>query len=155
MEMKFVWPGRTRTPELRALLEFYLGRIRPISACRVVETREARGMDERDGAKIKALEADGLEKHLDNDYIICLVDDGREMTSAEFARFLDRHRTGASGKPAFVVGGFLGLAERILARADFRLSLSRMTLTHELARVVLVEQVYRALAISKGLQYAK
>jgi len=155
MEMKFVWPGRTRTPEMRSLQEFYLGRIKPMAACRVVETREARGLDEREAERIKAFEADGLEKHLDNDYIICLVDDGREMTSAEFSRFLDKRRSAGSGKPVFVVGGFLGLAERVLARADFRLSLSRMTLTHELARIVLLEQVYRALAISKNLQFAK
>jgi 23S rRNA (pseudouridine1915-N3)-methyltransferase len=140
---------------MKSLQDFYLGRIRPMAACRVVETREARGMDEKDAGRIKALEADGLEKHLDNGYIICLIDDGREMTSAEFAKFLEKRRTVASGKPVFVIGGFLGLADRILARADFRLSLSRMTLTHELARVVLLEQVYRALAIARGMQYAK
>ena len=155
MDLKFVWPGRTRTPELRSLQEFHLGRIRSMVACRVIESREARGMDERAAEKIKELEAQGLERHLDNDYIICLVSDGEEMSSMEFARFLEKRQLGPCGSLAFVVGGFLGLAGRILERANLRLSLSRMTFSHELARVVLLEQVYRSLTIVKGKHYAK
>lgn len=155
MDPKFVWPGRTRTPALKSLQEFHLGRIRPMAACRIIESREARGMDERAAEKIKEIEAQGLEKHLDNDYIICLVDDGKEMSSVEFARFLEKRQLGSCRSLAFVVGGFLGLAGRILERADFRLSLSKMTFSHELTRVVLLEQVYRSLTIVKGKHYAK
>jgi len=123
--------------------------------CRVIESREARGLDERSAEKIKEIEAQGLEKHLNNDYIICLVDDGKEMSSVEFARFLEKCQLRPCRSLAFVVGGFLGLAGRILERADFRLSLSRMTFSHELARIVLLEQVYRSLTILKGKHYAK
>jgi len=130
-------------------------RIRSMAACRVIESREARGIGERAAEKIKEIEALGLERHLDNDYIICLVDDGEEMSSTEFARFLEKRRLGPCRSLAFVVGGFLGLAGRILERADLRLSLSRMTFSHELARVVLLEQVYRSLTIVKGKHYAK
>jgi 23S rRNA (pseudouridine1915-N3)-methyltransferase len=142
-------------PELRSLQELHVDRIRSMAACRVIESREARGMDERAAEKIKEIEALGLERHLDNDYIICLVDDGEEMSSMEFARFLEKRRLGPCRSLAFVVGGFLGLAGRILERADLRLSLSRMTFSHELARVVLLEQVYRSLTIVKGKHYAK
>jgi 23S rRNA (pseudouridine1915-N3)-methyltransferase len=155
MDLKFVWPGRTRTPELRSLQELHVERIRSMAACRVIESREARGIGERAAEKIKEIEALGLERHLDNDYIICLVDDGEEMSSTEFARFLEKRRLGPCRSLAFVVGGFLGLAGRILERADLRLSLSRMTFSHELARVVLLEQVYRSLTIVKGKHYAK
>ena len=155
MDLKFVWPGRTRTPELRSLQELHVDRIRSMAACRVIESREARGIGERAAEKIKEIEALGLERHLDNDYIICLVDDGEEMSSTEFARFLEKRRLGPCRSLAFVAGGFLGLAGRILERADLRLSLSRMTFSHELARVVLLEQVYRSLTIVKGKHYAK
>lgn len=77
------------------------------------------------------------------------------MTSAEFARFLAEREASGRRSLAFVVGGFLGLAERLLDRADLRLSLSRMTLSHELCRVVLLEQVYRSLTLMKGRSYAK
>ena len=155
MRLKFLWPGKTKSPELRALQEFYAARIGTLASLDIIETREARGVEEKYPEKIRDLEARGLEKHLEGVYIICLLDQGTEMTSREFARFI-RGRAEALGKPlAFVVGGFLGLAEGIAERSDTRLSLSRLTLPHELCRVVLLEQVYRALTIIQGRQYAK
>ncbi len=155
MRLKFLWPGRTKSPELRALVEFYATRIGALASVEIAETREARGIDERNAAKILELEARGLEKHLKGVYSICLLDGGKDMTSSEFARFI-RGRGRDEGKPlAFVVGGFLGLAERIAEKADLRLSLSRLTFSHELCRVILLEQVYRALTIIGGRQYAK
>jgi 23S rRNA (pseudouridine1915-N3)-methyltransferase len=155
MELRFIWPGKTKSPGTRALQEFYLGRIRPMASVCVHETREARGLDERAAAKILEVEARGMEDRLDGNFVICLADDGKEMTSVEFARFLAKRAEHAAHPPAFVAGGFLGLAGRILERADLRLSLSRMTFSHEMARVVLLEQIYRSLTIMKGTHYAK
>ena len=155
MRTKFLWPGKTKSPEIRGLEAFYVSRIRPLAGCEIIVTRQARGIDERQAARIMEIEAEGLEKHLGNDYIICLSDLGKEMTSTELARFLERRERQSGRSLAFVVGGFLGLADRLLARADLRLSLSRMTLSHELARVVLLEQVYRALTIVRKRHYAK
>jgi len=155
MRLRFLWPGKTKGPECRGLQRFYEARIRSLAAVEIIETREARGLREEHAGLIKDLEARGLEKHLDGAYVICLDDHGKEMTSDELARFL-RGRDRDAGTPlAFVVGGFLGLAERIVERADMRLALSRMTFSHELARVVLLEQVYRALTIVGGRHYAK
>lgn len=155
MRLKFLWPGKTKSPELRGLQGFYEARIRPLAAIEVIETREARGLEEKHAGKIKDLEARGMERHLEGAYVICLDDRGKEMTSDEFAGFF-RSRERDSGKPlAFVVGGFLGLAERLAERADMTLSLSRMTFSHELARVLLLEQVYRALTVLGGRHYAK
>lgn len=155
MDLRLIWPGKTKNPDARALQEFYLGRIRPMAACSVIETREARGLDEREAAKILEIEARGMEDRLDGNFVICLADDGKEMTSVEFARFLSKRAEDAAHPPAFVAGGFLGLAGRILERADVRLSLSRMTLSHEMTRVVLLEQIYRSLTLMKGTRYAK
>jgi len=155
MELRFIWPGKTKNPGAKTLQEFYLGRIRPMASCRVHETRETRGLEERAATKILDVEARGIEDRLDGGYVVCLVDDGKEMTSVEFARFLAKRADTPARPPAFVVGGFLGLAGRILERADLRLSLSRMTFSHEMARVVLLEQVYRSLTIMKGTHYAK
>ena len=155
MRIKFLWPGRTKSPELRGLLGFYEARIRPFAACEVIETRAARGLGEELAGRIKEIEAAGFEKHLDGAYVISLDDRGKEMTSDELAVFLRRRETDP-GKPlAFVVGGFLGLADRILEKADMRMSLSRLTFSHELARVMLLEQIYRALTVIGGRYYAK
>lgn len=122
--------------------------------CQVVETREARGLKEEHVKKIKDIEARGLEKQLQDDYIICLSEEGKQVSSPEFARLLGR--LADSSRPvAFIVGGFAGLAPRILQRAGLVLSLSRMTFTHELSRVTLLEQIYRALTIRRGTPYAK
>ena len=155
MRLRFLWPGRTKNPEFRGLQVFYESRIRSLAAVEIIEARAARGLEDKHAGKIKDLEARGLEKHLDGAYVICLGDRGKEMTSDDFARFL-RGRGKESGKPlAFVVGGHLGLADRIAERADMTMSLSRLTFSHELARVVLLEQVYRALTIVGGRHYAK
>ena len=155
MTLKILWPGQTKNRESRRLEESYLERINRLAPCRLIVTREARGLPERFAERIKTIEAEGLEKHIKDDYIICLIDKGQEMSSTDFARFI-QERGETSGRPlAFVAGGFLGLAERFLDRADLRLSLSRMTLSHELCRLVLLEQIYRSLTILRGLSYAK
>jgi 23S rRNA (pseudouridine1915-N3)-methyltransferase len=155
MRLIFLWPGKTKSPELRAVQDFYAARIGALASLEIVETREARGIEEKYPEKIRDLEARGLEKHLKGVYSICLLDQGKEMTSQEFARFM-RGRAEDAGRPlAFVVGGFLGLADRIAERADLRLSMSRLTFSHELCRVILLEQVYRALTIIRGRHYAK
>jgi len=77
------------------------------------------------------------------------------MSSPEFTRFLRDLASRSTRRVTFVVGGFMGLSERILKRADFLLSLSKMTFSHELSRIILLEQIYRALTLLRGRQYAK
>lgn len=155
MELIFLWPGKTRGEHFRALQEEYLNKIRQFSRARIIETAEARGLEEKWMEKILEKEAKGLEKYLQDGYIICLSDKGKEMTSEQLARFIEDKAMTSARKLIFLVGGFLGLAPRILEKANFLLSLSRMTFSHELARVVLLEQVYRSLNIIKGYSYPK
>jgi 23S rRNA (pseudouridine1915-N3)-methyltransferase len=155
MKLRILWPGRTRNKDLRGLQDFYLKRIEELIPCRLIETPEARGLAERFSQKILEREARGLEKHFKDDYIVCLFDEGKEMTSRDLARFFERCSTGSVRAVTFVVGGFLGVAGRVLDRADLRLSLSKMTFSHELCRMMLLEQLYRAISIMKGRQYAK
>ncbi len=154
MKLKIIWPGKTKKREWRALEGFYLERIRQMEDCVLIETREAKGLKDKQAERIQDIEAEGLEKHFRDGYIVCLFDKGAEMSSEDFARFLGK--LAVSSRPVtFVVGGFAGLAERVLRRANFLLSFSRMTFSHELSRVVLLEQIYRALTIRKGMPYAK
>lgn len=155
MKLKILCPGKTRNQSLKELQQMYLEKINRMERCQLLETKEARGLTEKAGEKIKEIEAAGLENHLEDDYIICLVDKGEEMSSEEFARFLQEIGSNANRCVTFIVGGFMGLAERILKRANFLLSLSKMTFSHELARIVLLEQIYRSLTIIQGRHYAK
>jgi 23S rRNA (pseudouridine1915-N3)-methyltransferase len=155
MRLRILWPGKTRNRDIQNLQEFYLGRINQLEKCEIIETKTSKGIPERFAQKIKEIEASGLEKHFENHYIICLFHEGKDMSSVELAQFLKTVSSSSAQVVTFVVGGFLGLEERILKRADALLSLSRMTFSHELSRVMLLEQIYRALMIIKGRQYAK
>ncbi|MFC2165465.1 23S rRNA (pseudouridine(1915)-N(3))-methyltransferase RlmH [Acidobacteriota bacterium] len=155
MKIRILWPGKTRNTSIKQLQEYYLERINQLEHCEIIETKEARGISEKQESRIKEIESEGLEKHFKNDYIICLFDRGKEVNSQEFARTLERAAESSTRAATFVVGGFLGLAERVIDRADLLLSLSKMTFSHELSRVMLLEQIYRSLSITKGRQYAK
>ncbi len=155
MKLKILWPGRTRNRDIKNLQDDYIKKIGHMNRCELIETKEARGIDERHENKIMDREAQGLEKHFGNDYIICLSDKGKEMSSKEFAQFLEKLASHSSRAATFVVGGFLGLDKRIIQKADFLFSLSKMTFSHELNRLILLEQIYRSLTIMKGQRYAK
>jgi len=155
MRVRILWPGKTVNRDIRKLQEFYLGRINQLEKCELIETKTAKGLPEKFAQKIKEVEASELEKHFKNDYIICLFHEGKEMSSVELARFLKNLSASSARAITFVVGGFLGLEERILKKADTLLSLSQMTFSHELSRIMLLEQIYRSLMIIKGRQYAK
>jgi 23S rRNA (pseudouridine1915-N3)-methyltransferase len=155
MKIKILWPGKTLNKDIRSLQTFYLERINKLEKIELIETREARGIAEKYPEKIKEIEAAGLEKHLKDDYIICLFDKGREMSSKQFADFLQKTALDYPYSLTFIVGGFSGLAERITQRANRLLSLSHMAFSHELTRIILLEQIYRALTILKGGHYAK
>ena len=89
------------------------------------------------------------------DYVIALTIPGRRMTSEELAAHLAELRTRGAGRIVFLVGGSLGLGGNVLARADEELSMSPMTFPHQLARVMLLEQLYRAEKINAGERYHK
>ncbi|MCX6559520.1 MAG: 23S rRNA (pseudouridine(1915)-N(3))-methyltransferase RlmH [Candidatus Aminicenantes bacterium] len=155
MQIKLLWPGRAKLPGIPELQAHYLKRITDLMPTRLIETSAAKGLDEKAAKKILEIEAAGLEKQIKDDYIVTLFDRGREMSSPELARFFEGRAVAGTRSVAFLVGGFLGLAPRLLERADLCLSLSRMTYSHELCRLVLMEQIFRALSLMKGRPYAK
>ena len=107
-----------------------------------------------DAKRAMRTEGEALLKALpDGARIVALDGSGTERTSEELAERLDSLMTGGTSHVAFVIGGSAGLDTAVLERADERLSLSKMTLPHQLARVVLLEQVYRAFRIIRGEPY--
>lgn len=155
MKSKILWQGKTKVSSTAELTARYLEKINRMVPCQVIETREAKGISEKDSDKIKKIEANGIEKHLKDDYIICLFHKGKQMNSKQFASFLQKLAFESTRTVTFVVGGFIGLEDRLLKRADLLLSMSRMTFSHELSRLMLLEQIYRAFSFIEGLNYAK
>ena len=154
MRLRLIWLGKTRDEHLRALVDEYLRRLNRFARCEVTELREsAAGADERaaldeEGKRVLgALRPDSL--------LVALEIEGRQWSSPELAVELEAWQTRGVREATFVIGGHWGLAAEVKERAQARWSLSRLTLTHELARVVLVEQLYRAFTIKRGLPYHK
>jgi 23S rRNA (pseudouridine1915-N3)-methyltransferase len=153
MKLHFVWIGKTRDRHCAALVADYLERIRRFVHCDVSELKEQSGADEK---RMIAAESRKLISAIERDDFIALLDEkGGEFDSSQFAEFIAKRQHAGTKRLAFVIGGFAGVSDEVKQRADFRLSLSRMTLTHELARVFLTEQVYRAFTLLAGSPYHK
>lgn len=153
MRLRLIWVGKTRNGHLRALAEEYLKRLSRFARCEVTELREGAAADER-----QCLEEEGkrILGALASDTFTVLLDvGGGQWDSGELAAQVEGWQGRSLKEVAFVVGGHLGVSEAVRRRADVRWSLSRLTLTHEMARVVLAEQLYRAYTIMRGLPYQK
>jgi len=153
LKLHFVWIGKTRDRHYSALTADYLDRIKRFAACDISELKETGSGDEK-----RIIAAEGIkflgavEK---DDFVVLLDERGREMSSPELSEFIAARQQSGIKRLAFIIGGFAGVSDEVRQRANLQLSLSRMTLPHELARVVLTEQIYRAFTLLGGLPYHK
>jgi 23S rRNA (pseudouridine1915-N3)-methyltransferase len=152
MRIRFIWPGKTRDEHLSALVGEYLKRLQRFVRSEVVETREAGGADP---ARVEKETRRLLEAVPDGSLMMLLDLDGHEWNSRELAAEVRRWENESVKEVAIVVGGAEGFSAELPARAQKRWRLSRLTLTHEMARVLVVEQIYRAYTINRGLPYQK
>jgi 23S rRNA (pseudouridine1915-N3)-methyltransferase len=145
--------GKTREGFIREGLEFYQKRLKPLMQLSLTSVREEKESGGLTPETIKFKEGERLQVQIPPKSFVTVLDPkGRECTTEEFAAWLSKRE--ALARPlAFLIGGHWGLAEAVLAAADERLSLSRLTLTHELARLILLEQLYRAMTIKMGHPY--
>ena len=152
MRIRFIWPGKTKDERLRSLIDEYTKRLSRFTKCEVVEVRESRT---REAAAVNKESSRILEAIGDSNLAVLLDLNGREWSSQELASQVQRWENDAVKEMALVIGGPDGLSPEVQSRADVRWRLTRMTLTHEMARVLAVEQLYRAYAINRGLPYQK
>lgn len=154
MKVRFVWVGKTKSLPVRELVEEYLGRIGKFAAVEVTELRDRNvGGDSR-----RIIDKEGediLSRTAGAACLIALDERGREFSSIELAALIEKHRVAGTKQITFAIGGYAGLSNEVRDRADVVMALSRMTLTHDLARVLLAEQVYRAFTIIHALPYQK
>lgn len=144
--------GKLKEPHWSDAADEYLKRLSRYAKVDVVELPD-RDIS-RDRAAARKAEGETILKAIPGGYrVFALDENGTEHTSEELAKGLERLMVQGVSSVAFVVGGSAGLDPAVLARADGSISLSRMTLPHQLARVVLLEQVYRAFRIMRGEPY--
>ena len=152
MRFRFIWPGKTKDERLRSLISEYLKRLSRFAKCEVTEIRESASTDR----SAKAKEAQRILRAISPASLAVLLDErGRELSSNQLAAQVGMWEQESIKEIAIVIGGPDGVDDEVKSRAQTRWRLSRMTLTHEMARVLVVEQLYRAYAINRGLPYQK
>jgi 23S rRNA (pseudouridine1915-N3)-methyltransferase len=156
LRVKVLVVDRTRASFLREGEAFYIERLKKYIRVDWVEVKSAKIGKGRPLEEVKVKEAKALANKLSpDDHIVALDRTGRLYDTEKLAAWLERLSTRARGWVCFAIGGPLGLPKESLAQARDILSLSRLTLTHEMSRLVLLEQLYRSLTIIKGEKYHK
>lgn len=154
MKLLLMAVGRTSKAIIREGIDDYLGRLRrylPVETRIIHDVRRggtlsAQAQKQREGEAILAALTPG-------DRVVLLDENGREMTSREFAAEIERHMVSGVKRLVYVVGGPYGFSPEVYARADAKLSLSRMTFNHEMVRLFFAEQLYRAQTILNNEPY--
>jgi 23S rRNA (pseudouridine1915-N3)-methyltransferase len=156
MRIKFVWVGKTKNSSIRGLLADYVERIRRLVPCEVIETRDLAKGKSLGKAEIVASEGKEIARQIpDSGRLVALDETGMQFTSLDFARWLESEQNSGARVITFVIGGPEGLSRTISSRAHVILSMGKMTWTHEMCRLLLLEQLYRALCIMRRIPYHK
>lgn len=142
MRLVVIAVGKIKEPGLRDLIDEYYARIRRHIACDEIELREGRHVAEALRASIPA-----------GAHVIALEVDGQSLSSEQLSAYVVERGREGKGIVAFLIGGADGLPQSVSKQAGLRLSLSRMTFAHRMARVVLAEQLYRVVSIWRGEPY--
>jgi len=151
VKLKLLWVGKTQESWVREGIEEYAGRIRRYSALEIREARDEKGAL---APTMRERECERLEKLLPKGGRLVILDErGEQMSSTQFAAFLGRERDQGTSELAFAIGGAYGFTDTLRKKAHKAISLSRMTLTHQMVRVFLLEQIYRGFTILNDEPY--
>lgn len=151
--------GKLKEKYLKEGIAEYVKRLSAYAKVDIIEVADEKAPEERseeEKRKVKQKEGERILAKISPDmYVIALAIDGISWSSEQFAKELDKLMTHGKSKIAFIIGGSLGLSGDVLARADVRLSFSKMTFPHQLMRLILLEQIYRGFRIMRGEPYHK
>jgi 23S rRNA (pseudouridine1915-N3)-methyltransferase len=154
MKLTVVCMGKTKERFIQDGIAKYSGYLNHYADLEIKELKEEKIHDLKDAPRIRKKEAERIFASVPaNASLIALDERGQELTSHEFAGFLNKALESGVREIAFVIGGAMGLDESVTERASKTVAMSRWTLTHEMARLVLLEQLYRAFTIIKGKTY--
>lgn len=153
MKLRILWIGKTKNKELARLMDDFLERLRRFVPVDVTELRDPKTGDDR---RQLAVEEERILTALDaGDRVVVLDAAGQAWTSAQLAEFVGKHLGSDPRQLTFVIGGYGGIGDNIKRRAERKWSLSPLTFTHEMTRLLVVEQLYRALCILNHHPYSK
>jgi 23S rRNA (pseudouridine1915-N3)-methyltransferase len=151
MKLRLLWVGKTREEWLKNGIDEYRQRIGHYFPFEISEVRDEKGAETE---TMRQKECERLEKSLVRGSHLVLLDErGKELTSPQFADFIGRHRDSGTQELAFAIGGAYGFSSSLRNRAEGSIALSRMTFTHQMVRLFMVEQLYRGCTILNNESY--
>jgi 23S rRNA (pseudouridine1915-N3)-methyltransferase len=159
VNISIVTVGKLKEKYLKMGIEEYLKRLNAYAKVEVIEVADEKApeeLSELEMLQVKQKEGERILAKISQDtYVIALAINGKMQSSEELADTLDKLATYGKSKIAFIIGGSLGLSEEVLKRSNEQLSFSKMTFPHQLMKLILVEQIYRAYRINRGEPYHK
>ena len=156
VKIKFIVVGKTKEDWIKEGIEHYRKLLKKYVDLEVIQLKEEKITESKDAKTILNSEGERIAKYLGRDALRIALDvSGGSFTSGEFAKLFEKSLNRGYSNFALVIGSALGLSEEVLDACPIRLSLSRMTFTHELSRIIILEQIYRAFSILAGTKYHK
>lgn len=154
MQIELIVIGKTDSKEVAALVELYAKRVNHYCRFAVTTLPDLRNTRSLTPRQQRIAEGEALLRQFrEEDWVVLLDERGEEMRSLEFAAWLQKRMNSGIRRLVLVIGGPYGFSEEVYARANGRLSLSRMTFSHQLVRALFAEQLYRAFAILNNDPY--
>jgi len=154
VKLRLLSVGKLSLSHARDGVEEYTARLKRYLPFEAQELREEKGGKKADPGYIRERESEQLLARIpDGAFLVVLDERGKSYTSERLAQLVERHMTAGTPEMIWVIGGAYGIGERLRLRADLVLSLSEMTFTHQMARLLLMEQLYRALTIIRNEPY--
>ncbi len=159
MNINILTVGKIKEKFYREAIDEYSKRLSKYCSLKIIEVADEKTIENSSETEINLIkdkEGDRLLKHIgERDFCIALAIGGKSYDSVEFAKYIDNLGLQGTSTIDFVIGGSLGLSDKVLARANAAISFSKMTFPHQLMRVILLEQIYRAYRIIKNEPYHK
>lgn len=153
MDIKLIVVGKIKESYLNEAIKEYVKRIKPMANLNIIELKECTYNESVKNLKEEAKLI--LNNISDNDFVITLEINGKELTSVELSEYISKHYLYNNKVLTFIIGSSDGMDDSVKARSNYKLSFSKMTFPHQLMRVIFLEQLYRALSIINNMKYHK
>lgn len=154
MKLSLIVVGETNDAELQGAIDRYIGRLRHYCSFEVEVLKSPKQFKKLGQVELKVAEGKLILDNLNSqDFLVLLDEKGMEFSSVTFSEKLQKWLNGGHKRIVFLIGGAFGFSEEVYQRANFKLGLSKMTLTHQMVRLFFTEQLYRAFTILRNEKY--
>jgi 23S rRNA (pseudouridine1915-N3)-methyltransferase len=154
MNIELIVVGKTDSREVEALVEMYAKRVNHYCKFSITTIADVRNTRNMAASRQKQLDGEAIMKLItEGDYVVLMDERGQQYTSMEYAQWLQKRMLSGVKRLALVIGGPYGFSEEVYARANQKISLSKMTFSHQIVRAIFAEQLYRAFTILNNEPY--